>query len=151
MNKLTRRNQAKQKRITKTASHASATRIFSGRDGAPRLVAVVPLTDDVSPKLAVRSLNGALDLEEEVPEEGWARVEVERFKQKLQYLVVGRNLWAALDAARVADYVVFVLSAEQEVDGLGELMLRGIEGQGVSNVMAVVQVSCSAIGEEMAC
>ncbi|KAK8174199.1 hypothetical protein IWX90DRAFT_512573 [Phyllosticta citrichinensis] len=139
MSKLTRRNQAKQKRIQKTSSHASASRVFSGRDGAPRQVAVVPLTDDVSPKLAVRSLNSALGVEENVPEEGWARVEVERFKQKLQYMVVGRNLWAALDAARVADFVVFVLSAEQEVDGLGELMLRGIEGQGVGNVMAVVQ------------
>ncbi|KAF2141227.1 uncharacterized protein K452DRAFT_351397 [Aplosporella prunicola CBS 121167] len=139
MSKLGRRNQAKQKRNTKDADHAKATSVFAGRDGAPRLVAVVPLTEDVSGKLAVRSLNGCLDLEEDVPEEGWSRVVVDRFKQKLQYLVVGRDLLRALDACRVADFVVFVLSAEQEVDELGELMLRSIESQGVSNVLTVVQ------------
>lgn len=126
----------------KHAEHVEATKVFAGRDGAPRVVAVVPLTEDVSAKLAVRSLNGCLDLEEDVPEQGVARVNIERFKQKVQYLIVGRDLLAALDACRVADFVVFVLSAEQEVDQLGELILRSVESQGVSNVLAAVQVSC---------
>ncbi|KAL0258870.1 ribosome biogenesis protein tsr1 [Diplodia seriata] len=139
MSKFDRRNQAKQKRVGKHAEHMEATKVFAGRDGAPRIVAVVPLTEDVSAKLAVRSLNGALDLEEDVPERGGARVTIERFKQKVQYLIVGRDLLAALDACRVADFVVFVLSAEQEVDHLGELMLRSVESQGVSNVLAAVQ------------
>lgn len=117
--------------------------MFAGKDGAPRVVAIVPLAEDVSGKLAVRSLNAALDLEEDVPERGVARVVVERFKQKVQYLIVGRDLLGALDACRVADFVVFVLSAEQEVDALGELVLRSVESQGVSNVLAAVQVGRS--------
>lgn len=142
LSKLDRRNQAKQKRVGKHAEHIEATKVFAGRDGAPRVVAVVPLADDVSAKLAVRSLNAGLDIEEDVPEAGVARVVVDRFKQKVQYLVVGRDLVAALDACRVADFVIFVLSAEQEVDALGELVLRSVESQGVSNVLAAVQV-CS--------
>ncbi|KAF2090363.1 putative pre-rRNA processing protein Tsr1 [Saccharata proteae CBS 121410] len=139
MSKLQRRNQAKQKRNTNHQEHVNKTSVFNGRDGAPRIVAVVPLSEDVSGKLAVRSLNASLDLEEDVPEAGWSRINIERFKQKLQYLIVPRNLSAALDAARVADFVIFVLSAEQEVDEDGELMIRSIESQGVSNVLTVVQ------------
>ncbi|EOD46415.1 putative pre-rrna processing protein [Neofusicoccum parvum UCRNP2] len=142
LSKLDRRNQAKQKRVGKHAEHVEATRVFAGRDGAPRVVAVVPLADDVSGRLAVGSLNGCLDLDvgaADVPEQGALRVEVERFKQRVQYLVVGRGLLQALDACRVADFVLFVLSAEQEVDALGELVLRSVESQGVSNVLAAVQ------------
>ncbi|KAK7730637.1 ribosome biogenesis protein tsr1 [Botryosphaeria dothidea] len=139
LSKLDRRNQAKQKRVGKHAEHVEATKVFAGKDGAPRVVAIVPLAEDVSGKLAARSLNAALDLEEDVPEQGVARVVIERFKQKVQYLIVGRDLLGALDACRVADFVVFVLSAEQEVDTLGELVLRSVESQGVSNVLAAVQ------------
>lgn len=134
----------------KHAEHVEATKVFAGRDGAPRVVAVVPLADDVSGKLAVGSLNECLDLDAaDVPEAGVAGVAVERFKQKIQYLVVPRDLLAALDACRVADFVLFVLSAEQEVDALGELVIRSVESQGVSNVLAAVQVSVvSACGVE---
>ncbi|KAI7633635.1 putative pre-rRNA processing protein Tsr1, partial [Hortaea werneckii] len=42
------------------------------------------------------------------------------------------------DAARIADFVLFVLSAEEEVDEVGEQILRCIEGQGVSTVLTGV-------------
>ncbi|KAK5077578.1 ribosome biogenesis protein tsr1, partial [Cryomyces antarcticus] len=140
MSKFDRRNQAKQKRMTNHADHVKATSVFSGRDGAPRTVAVVPLCEGLSASAAVKSLNSSLDVEDEVPDNGWVRMNVDRFKQKLQYIVVGRrDLLQALDACRVADFVVFVLSPEQEVDETGELMLKSIESQGVSNVLTVVQ------------
>lgn len=44
-----------------------------------------------------------------------------------------------MDAARVADYIVFILSAETEVDPLGELIIRSIENQGMSTLFTVVQ------------
>ncbi|KAF2463481.1 DUF663-domain-containing protein [Lindgomyces ingoldianus] len=119
MSKLDRRNRAKQLRLTKDQEHAKATNIFAGRDGAPRVVAVIPLCGHVSTAAAVRSLNASLDVEEEVPQAGWVRTEVERFKQKLQYLVVKKELLASLDACRVADFVIFVLSCEEEVDQEG--------------------------------
>jgi pre-rRNA-processing protein TSR1 len=80
-----------------------------------------------------------LDLEEEVPEAGWTRVNVDRFKQKLQYLVVQRDLMACLDACRVADFIIFVLSCEEDVDEEGELILKAVESQGISNCFTVTQ------------
>jgi pre-rRNA-processing protein TSR1 len=126
-------------RLNKDHEHARATNVFAGKDGAPRIVAVVPLCSDVSAAAAVRSLNSSIDIEEEVPEAGWTRTVVDRFKQKLQYLVVQRELLACLDACRVADFIIFVLSCEEEVDEEGELILKAIESQGVSNCFTVAQ------------
>jgi hypothetical protein len=41
----------------------SATRLFNGVNGTPRIVAVVPLSEDVSARDAVRSLADALDVD----------------------------------------------------------------------------------------
>lgn len=51
-----RRNAAKQLQLKKRHDLIEATRIFSGVDGAPRIVAVVPLTPDVSASSVVRAL-----------------------------------------------------------------------------------------------
>ena len=112
--------------------------MFAGKDGAPRNVAVVPLCEDCDTAAAIRSLNGSVDIESEVHDAPF-RVSVDRFKQKLQYIPLKRDLSACLDAARVADFVVLVLSAEQEVDDLGELILRSVESQGLSTLFTVVQ------------
>ena len=63
-----RRNSAKQAQLKKRQSLVSATRIFSGTDGAPRVVAIVPLTEDVkardvSAKLA-QAIDGTLEEDE---------------------------------------------------------------------------------------
>jgi pre-rRNA-processing protein TSR1 len=139
MSKFDRRNRAKQLRINKDHEHAKSSNVFAGKDGAPRITALIPLCSDVSTAAAVRSLNSGLDIEEEVPEAGWTRINVDRFKQKVQYLIVRRDLLAALDACRVADFVVFVLSAHEEVDAEGELILKSVESQGISNTFTVVQ------------
>ncbi|KAF2760536.1 DUF663-domain-containing protein [Pseudovirgaria hyperparasitica] len=139
MSKLDRRNQAKQKRLVNNQEHTKAISVFSGRDGAPRVVALVPLAEDVSASATVKSLNGSLDIEDEVPEYGSLRTSVDRFKQNIQYIIPQRELFAVLDACRTADFVVFILSAEQEVDSYGELLIRSVETQGVSNCIAVAQ------------
>lgn len=139
MSKFDRRNRSKQMRINKDNEHAKQTNVFAGRDSAPRVVAIIPLCSDISSASAVRSLNSALDIEQDVPEAGWVRTNVDRFKQKVQYLIVKRDLLASLDACRVADFVVFVLSAEEEVDEEGELILKSVESQGLTNAFTVVQ------------
>jgi len=69
--RLNRRNNAKQAQVKKRNSLISATRIFNGVDGAPRIVAVIPLTEDVSAKSTVASLADCLDLSgSECPEDG---------------------------------------------------------------------------------
>ncbi|KAI9717036.1 MAG: hypothetical protein M1812_004971 [Candelaria pacifica] len=139
MSKLDRRNQARQKQNNKHQEHLKATNIFAGRDGAPRIVAVIPLTEDGDAGTAARTLNASVDTEGVVSNSGIVQACVDRFKQKLEYVLVKRELVAALDACRIADFVVFILSAQEEVDELGELMIKAIEGQGVSNVVTVVQ------------
>ncbi|KAI1139552.1 DUF663-domain-containing protein [Hypoxylon sp. FL0543] len=138
MSKFDRRNQAKQRQLAKHKEHQKETSVFAGRDGAPRIVAVVPLCADVNVSEAIKSLNSSLDIESEIPETSF-RVPVDRFKQKLQYIPVRRDLTAAMDAARVADFVLFVLSSEVEVDALGELIIRSIENQGMSTLFTAVQ------------
>ncbi|PFH58996.1 hypothetical protein XA68_12948 [Ophiocordyceps unilateralis] len=138
MSKLDRRNQAKQLRLAKHKEHIKETSIFSGRDGAPRIVSVIPLSADGDAKAAIQCLNDSLDIEANISDAN-TRVSVDRFKQKLQYLPLKRDLESCLDAARVADFVVVVLSAHEEVDALGELILRSVEGQGLSTLFTVVQ------------
>ncbi|KAF9877772.1 pre-rRNA processing protein [Colletotrichum karsti] len=137
MSKFDRRNQAKQRQLAKRKEHAEETSVFQGKDGAPRIVAVVPLCKDGDASTAVKQLNNSLDIETEV-EESPFRVSIDRFKQKVQYIPLKRDLNAVLDATRVADFVVVMLSADVEVDELGELMLRGLESQGLSTLFTVV-------------
>ncbi|KAG5735720.1 hypothetical protein E4T56_gene15081, partial [Termitomyces sp. T112] len=51
--RLNRRNNAKQAQAKKRNALVSATRVFSGVDGAPRIIAVIPLCPDVDPKAIV--------------------------------------------------------------------------------------------------
>jgi pre-rRNA-processing protein TSR1 len=138
MSKLDRRNQAKQRQLEKAREHQKEASIFAGKDGAPRNVAVIPLCADTDAAAAIQSLNGSVDIEAEI-HDGCFRVPVDRFKQKLQYVPLKRDLTACLDAARVADFIVLVLSAEVQVDPLGELILRSVESQGMSTLFTVVQ------------
>lgn len=140
MSKLDRRNHAKQLRQNKLAERRDETSVFTGKNGAPRIIAIVPLCGDVNGESVVKELNESVDVSEEKQHQSApARVEIPRFKQRVQYLTPPRYLFACLDACRVADFVLFVLSAEEEVDQLGEQILRCIESQGVSNVLTAVE------------
>ncbi|ESZ98487.1 putative Ribosome biogenesis protein tsr1 like protein [Sclerotinia borealis F-4128] len=139
MSKFDRRNQARQKQNTKHKEHQRDLNVFQGRDGAPRIVALVPLCDDANAAAAVRSLTESLDVEIDVPEEGIIRADIDRFKQKVQYIITKKELFSCMNAGRVADFVVFILSPEQEVDELGELIIRSVESQGLSTTLTVVQ------------
>ena len=138
MSKFDRRNQAKQARLSKHREHLKETSVFSGKDGAPRNVAVLPLCPNADTKAAIKALNGSVDIKSDI-HDGPNQVSVDRFKQKLQYVPLPRDLTACLDATRTADFVVVILSATVEVDELGELILRSVESQGMSTLFTVVQ------------
>ena len=140
MSKIERRNRAKQLRVNSQRDRKKDISVFSGRDGAPRIVSVVPLCEGLLVPDVVKSLCEAVDCEiAAAKDEQWVRTYVERFKQSLGFVTVKRDLLEVLDACRVADLVLFVLSAREEVDELGELMLRSIESQGMSNAYVAVQ------------
>ena len=139
MSKIDRRHQARQKQQTKHLQNTKATSIFSGVNGAPRIVAIVPLTSSCNARAAVAKLNAGLNLDVEVPAKGPMRTRVDRFKQNVTYVPVCRDFLSVLDACRVADFVIFLLSATDDVDEFGELLSRAVENQGVSSVFSVVQ------------
>ena len=69
--RLNRRNNARQIQAKKRQALVSATRLFSGVDGTPRIVAVIALTPDVSVRTVIRGLAEVLDIPaEECPEVG---------------------------------------------------------------------------------
>jgi pre-rRNA-processing protein TSR1 len=138
LSKLDRRNRAKQLRQNSHAQHIRAASVFVGREGAPRIVAVVPLCEGVDAQETVRCLNEAADMDEDERDE--KRVWVERFKQNVAYVTVPRELIEVLDACRMADFVVLVMDANREVDFIGESLLKAAESQGISNVLVVAQV-----------
>ncbi|PYH93257.1 DUF663-domain-containing protein [Aspergillus ellipticus CBS 707.79] len=137
--KLDRRNQARQKQQLKNQEKAQSVSIFSGQSGAPRHVAVVPLSVDIDVAAIIRALNESVEVSADISADSPTRVRVDRFRQSLQYIPAKFDLMHALDVCRMADFVVLALSAQVEVEEQGELLLRSIEGQGISNVVAMVQ------------
>ncbi|PFH49766.1 hypothetical protein AMATHDRAFT_62525 [Amanita thiersii Skay4041] len=63
----------------------------------------------------------------------------ERFRASLQFVTVPyRHFYAALDACKVADYSIFVLSTTVEVDQWGDTLLRTLQAQGLPQVISVI-------------
>lgn len=140
MSKLDRRNKAKQLRVNHHNAHIEKTGVFSGKDAAPRIVAMVPLSDKIDTIKAVQSLSKSVDVEEMIDAQATQlRVSVDRFKQKLHFIVVKPELIATLDACRLADFVVFVMPFDDQFTAHEEHLIKTIESQGVSNVLATVQ------------
>ncbi len=73
--KVNRRNRSKQIQLRKRQSLLSAVSIFGGVDGAPRIVAVIPLCDDVDSRSAVSALSTSLGLPDDT-----GRESVRKFK-----------------------------------------------------------------------
>lgn len=139
--KQDRRNTANQLRANKILETEQSKKLFEGRNGAPKIVSIVPLSPDCDPRSIVGQINASVGVEmdpSEIPGAGVLNVSINRFKQKLTYIIPPRNFVAILDAAKVADIVVFVLSANEEVDEFGELCIRSIESQGVSTAVPVI-------------
>ncbi|KAI9804731.1 MAG: hypothetical protein M1825_001099 [Sarcosagium campestre] len=139
MSKIDRRNQARQKRQTKHQQHAKITNVFAGRSGAPRIVALVPLCGDIDMSAVLQSFTEQMDVDTDQALPAITRASVKNFKQKIDFLSLDRDIIRVLDACRIADYIVLVLSAREEVDSEGEFLLKCIEGQGMPNTLVAVQ------------
>jgi pre-rRNA-processing protein TSR1 len=69
----------------------------------------------------------------------------DRFKTSLQFISTPYgSLYSALDAAKCADYVLFVLSPIVEVTPWGDTLLRALQAQGLPEVVAACDASGTA-------
>ncbi|CAG8517905.1 760_t:CDS:10, partial [Ambispora leptoticha] len=133
--KADRRNTAKQQQQKRREALFKANRFFDGLRGAPKIVAVIPLCPDVKAYSAVVNIFGSIDQTVPSLTKGVVLLNAERFKQKVQFILLERNFIDILDACKVADFVVFVMSAEVEVDNFGERCVKAIQAQGVPTVI----------------
>ncbi|KAG0304524.1 hypothetical protein BGZ98_005410 [Dissophora globulifera] len=135
-NKTDRRNAARLLQQKKREELFRKTKIFDGKDGTPKVIAVVALCADVDADDAVAKMFASVD---QIPaNKGTVLMTTDRFKQKLQFIPLQRNYIDIMDAAKVADFLLFVMSAVEEVDKFGEMVLAGIQSQGVPSVVATV-------------
>ncbi|PKK78357.1 DUF663-domain-containing protein [Rhizophagus irregularis] len=133
--RVDRRNAAKLEQQKKREEVLKENRFFEGRHGTPKIVAVIPLCTDVNSYSAVKSIYSSIGVQDPPILKGVAQLSAERFKQKIQFVLLERNFVDILDACKVADYVLFVVSAEVEVDHFGELCLKAMQSQGLPTVI----------------
>lgn len=148
MSKLERRNLKVQARATKVSALAEKTKIFDGRNGVARNVVIVPLTPDISSVDVAQHISTAL----EGVQEGMGIISIPKFHQRLRLFVPRYdNFFQVMDAARAADFVLFVHSAVEEIKDYGEQLIRCITSQGVSTSFGAIwrmQDACSSAGSK---
>lgn len=139
MSKLVRKNQAKQARFQHKARKEQDVDIFKGVGGAPKHVAVVPLSKEVDVRRAINEINHGVDIESSLQDQAVVRIRVDRYGRNVLFMPATIDLMNAMDVCKLADVVVFVLSAAEDIGDEAHTLLKGIEGQGVTNALFVVQ------------
>lgn len=154
LSKLQRRHAAKQLRDQKMLSTMEMKRLFEGKNGAEKIITVIPLTSDVSAVDIFLKLFSSAELDENVLDTELdgpfvKDVYVKNFKSNFKVICPDMNSFMnILDSAKIADYVVFGLSGTSEVDPeFGEQVIRALELQGIASYMGVV-TNLSAVHEK---
>ncbi|KAG5368447.1 Ribosome biogenesis protein [Yarrowia sp. C11] len=133
MGRLDRRNQKDQIRAAKMVELATDRKLFDGKNGAPKIVTVVGMSEDVDVSALVCKMMGLESISSKI-----STHEVERFKQKFTIITPSLdNFLEVLDAARIADFVILAFSPVASFDD-SEYILKCVAEQGVSNVASVV-------------
>ena len=146
-NKQQRRNTAKQLQSQKKESLLQGKRLFEGRFGAPRIILVLPLTEDVNGLNVVNQLlhSAGEDLSS-LEHQGFSlyRCKIQRFNQHFHFIVPAfptntATFMSILDSTKIADYILPVLSAPNQVGEWGETTLRCIQAQSCSETFGIIQ------------
>jgi pre-rRNA-processing protein TSR1 len=118
LNKEQRRHQALQIRQNKRNEVLNKKRSLGGLDYAPFLVCLVPLSKNADPKQALECLTKC-DSEAIINKSptGVTHICTPRFKQKFSFIIPSSdNELAVLDALKVSDTVIFLLSTSGGVE-----------------------------------
>lgn len=150
MSKTERKNAARQMKENKIHETKVIRKLFDGSQGAEKIVTVISLTKDISTQdIVSRLVNNVKEESDEEFAVGLPSVsstKINRFKTNLKFIVPDQNnLLSILDAAKISDYVVFGISANEEVDKeYGEQILRALIAQGIASVIGVLPNVVSA-------
>lgn len=132
--KVDRKNAQKLLQLKKNSEIQSTKKLFSGARGIPKIVALVPLCKDVDAQVVLKDI-----IKDCSHSSGLGVVNASFQNQKIQFIPAKRHLMQILDAVKVADLVVFILSAKEEVDSFGEKCMSLIKSQGVPANASVIQ------------
>lgn len=149
LSKLQRKNTSKQLRETKILNTLEERKLFGGPNGAEKLITIIPLSNDVNAEDILEKLISSADLpkdmglsiEEKEQHTSFVRsFYVQKYKSNLKVISPDMsNFLHILDCAKVADFVIFGLSATSEVDpDFSEQIIRALELQGIASYMGVV-------------
>jgi pre-rRNA-processing protein TSR1 len=132
--KADRKNQGKLRQQTQRLALEEERRIFSGRNGVARTVAVIPLTPLGDSGSIVNALFPGIN---SAPS---GIQYVEAFKQSLRYFLPDRcNFLEIVDAAAAADTILFIVDASCEaIDKTGVDLLEVLRGQGICTALACI-------------
>ncbi|CAI1936135.1 hypothetical protein SEUBUCD646_0D01830 [Saccharomyces eubayanus] len=153
VSKLQRRNKSKQLRAQKILDSIENRKLFEGKNGAAKIVTILPLVSDLDPLDIMYKLLKSADDEEimiqEVESKRIFNVHIKKFKSNLKIIIPDMtNFLNILDCAKVADFVIFGLSGVNEVDGeFGEQIVRALELQGIASYIGVIS-NLSAVHEK---
>jgi pre-rRNA-processing protein TSR1 len=142
LSKADRKNQNKIKQATRKTELADQKKIFTGSNGVPRTVALIPLTPSANVKELLQGIyRGILDGDSVNELEQGKIVYVEPFKQNLRFFTPDRtNLLQVIDTVAAVDTILFVVSAQDEcIDILGVDLLEVLRAQGMCTAMACIQ------------
>lgn len=114
--------------------------------GAPKIVALIALSELANLSEVKQSIFEGVSTIEEPLQNGLRNCTVGVFaqhKQKVCVVECGNDLLVAMDAAKVADIVVFVLplhgGAEGGVNAMGDRIVSAIRAQGLPSTVGVIQ------------
>ena len=146
LNKLARKNLAKQLKENKILENKLTKKLFEGNSGAQKVITIICLTNDLSPAEIATQLFGQEDQKIQFEYPSVTDLNIAKFKSNLKIILPNQdNILQILDAAKVSDFVIFGISANQEVEqGYGETILRALLAQGIGSVIGVLPNVVSA-------
>lgn len=146
VSKLDRRNQKDQLKKNKIEQSIAQRSLFQGTK-VDKIVTILPLTQNISALDIVKQILAPMGQEEltfakPVTEASFQVITVKilRFKSSLKFILPDMtNMLSILDASKVSDYVLFGLSALQEVDEkYGEQIIRSVQAQGIASHLGLL-------------
>ncbi|GMM31033.1 Tsr1 protein [Martiniozyma asiatica (nom. inval.)] len=141
-----RRNRNDQVKKNKIVRSIRERELFSGHK-VERIITIIPLTSNIDSKQIIEQILSPIPTEElqflnPVSDDNvqLITVKINRFKATLKFILPDlTNLINILDACKVADFVIFGLSAVEEVnEKYGEQIIRSVQAQGIATDYCVL-------------